>query len=237
MIAERRSAVRHLVHAVRGHSRLRHRHHLRIAARPGAVVFGVRRAAGRAVHRRHQQRAEDRAGADRGAVVRHRPGLQGRAVGLADRDRGADRRLSGRQGRRRRPAVAADLDGRRQAPGVLQGGGAVDPAVDHRDLPHQYRLRPGRRRGRRIHLVAARARPPDLHRLQPLRPQHGLGRAVHADDHGLRPLLRHRHHRAHQPALEAGEHHAIRFRSEHSHRHITETSDVVAHAHRPRRRA
>ena len=182
----RRIVVRHLVHPVRSHPRLCHRDHLRVAARTGALVFGVRRPTGRALHRCDQQRAEDRAGADRRAVVRHRPHLKGRAVGIADRDRRADCRLSGRQGCRRRSAVAADLDGRRQAPGILQGGSAVDPALDHRDIPHQYRFWPGRRGGRRVHLIAARARSSDLHRFQPLRPQHRLGRPVHADDHGLR---------------------------------------------------
>jgi NitT/TauT family transport system permease protein len=73
MIASGELLVGHLVHAVRGYPRLCHRHHLRIAARTGAVVFGFRGAAGRALHRRHQQRAEDRAGADRRALVRHRP--------------------------------------------------------------------------------------------------------------------------------------------------------------------
>jgi hypothetical protein len=104
--------------------------------------------------------------------------------------------------------AAKDADGRGQAPGVLQGGGAVDPAVDHRYVPDQYRLRAGRGGGGRIHFIAARAWPPDLHRLQPVRSQHGLGRAVHADDHGVRTLLRDRHHRADEFALEAVEHHA-----------------------------
>src|ERR1700686_2375770 len=205
---KRRAVVRHLVHPVRGHFGLRHRHYLWIAARAGAVVLGVRGAAGRAVHRRHQQRSQNRAGADRCALVRHRAGFQSRLIGIADCDRGADRGLPGGQGRRRRPAVAAHLDGRGQAPGVLQSGRAIDATVDHRDFPDQYRLRAGRRRGRRIHLVAARTRSPDLHRFQPLRPQHRLGGTVHADDHGLRPLLRDRHHRASKSALEAVGHHA-----------------------------
>ena len=165
---KRRAAVGHVVHAVRGYSRFRHRHHRRIVDGARAVVFGVCGAAGRAFHCRHQQRAKDCAGADRRIVVRHWVGFQGCAFGIAHRHRRVDRGLSGRQRRRCRSAVIADLDGRGQAPGVLQGRGAVHAAIDHRDLPDQHRLWARRRRGRRIHFIAARARPPDLHRLQPL---------------------------------------------------------------------
>src|ERR1700676_1330215 len=206
--AERRTAFGHMVYFVRSDPRIHHRHHFRLLAGTGAVVLGIRGAAGRAFHRRHQQRAQNRAGGDRGALVRHGAGVKGRIVSIANRDRGADRRLPGGKGCRRRPAIAANLDGCGQTSGLLQSGGAIDAAVDHRDIPDQCRLRTGRRRGGRIHLLAARAWPPDLHRVQPVRPQHGLGRTLHADDHGVRPLLRDRHYRAGEPALETGNHHA-----------------------------
>src|SRR5260370_16194182 len=81
-------------------------------------------------------------------------------------------------------------------------------AVNDRNVPDQCRLRTGRRRGGRIHFIAARAWSPDLHRVQPVRSKHGLGGTFHADDHGVRPLLRDRHYRADEFALETVEHYA-----------------------------
>ena len=155
----------HLVHADRGDPRLRHRDGPRVARRARALVLGVRRAARRAVHRRHQLGAEDRAGADHHPVVRHRLRLEGGARGLADRAGGADCRLSG----------GADADPDLQALLASMGATknrifrrrdrALDAAGDHRDVPDQYRLRARRRGRRRVHLVPARARSPDLHGL------------------------------------------------------------------------
>src|SRR5882724_6765111 len=204
---KRRTALGHLVYFVRSNPRIHHRHHCRVVPGPGALVLGVCGAAGRTVYRGHQQRAENRVGADRRAVVRYRARFQSRVVGITDRDRGTDRRLPGGEGRRCRPSVAVDFDGGGQTSDLLQGGGAVDPAFDHCDVPYQCRFRAGRCCGGRIHLVAARARPHDLQCLKSLRSQHRLGRAVHADDHGVRPLLRDRHHRTNEFTLETIEHH------------------------------
>ena len=205
MIAERRTAVGHLVHAVRGHSRLRHRHHLRLAAR--AWRCGTRcssrgwsspSSSPSTACRRSRWRRSSCCGSAPASSRRSRLSVSLTAIVAL---------IAAYQ-------AAKDADVDLQSLLISMGANkhqvffkAVVPstlAVDHRDVPHQCRLRPGRRRRRRVHLVAARPRPHDLHRLQPVRPQHGLGRAVHADDHGFRPLLRDRHHRAHQPALEAG---------------------------------
>ena len=84
---ERRAAFGHLVYFVRSDPRIYHWHYFRIFAGTGALVLGIRGAAGRAFHRRHQQRAQDRARADRRSLVRHGAGVKSCIVGIADSHR------------------------------------------------------------------------------------------------------------------------------------------------------
>ncbi len=85
----------------------------------------------------------------------------------------------------------------------LESRGAVDTPRDHRDLPHQRGLRPRGRGGRRIHLVAEGAGTSHLHRIEPVRPEHSLARALHPDADRLRPVFRDRRRREGASAVEA----------------------------------